>query len=234
MQASVAQGFANRMGGDFRGRRAQFRLAVFRWAAVLLAVVGVAACSGRKPEPIARGSVVLVLGDSITAGYGLSPEQSWVRTLAAETGWQIVNAGVSGDTTAGGLARLPTLLDEHRPQAVIVELGGNDMLKRLPSTQAVANLEAMLGEIRARGARPILMATPQPSIAGAVLSSLSDAPFYAEIAKRKEVPLIDDVLATVLSKSEYKLDQLHPNAEGHRRVGEAAAKRLRQAGLVGK
>jgi acyl-CoA hydrolase len=191
------------------------------------------ACSGKKADPIPRGAVVLVLGDSITAGYGLGADKAWTATLAAETGWQVINAGVSGDTTAGGAARLPALLDEHQPQAVIVELGGNDMLRRRSSRETIANIEAMLADIRARGARPILMATPQPSVTGAVFSSLSDAPFYAEIADRQSVPLIDGVLAKVLSNPEYKLDQLHPNADGHRRVGEAAAKVLRAQGLAG-
>lgn len=199
------------------------------WLGVVLAGCG----DGRKAEPLPRGAVVIVLGDSITAAHGLSPEQAWTSVLAAQTGWQVINAGLSGDTTGGGRARLPALLDEHRPAAVIVELGGNDMLRRLPASQTSANLEAMLAAIGAAGARPILMATPQPSIAGAVFANLSDAPFYADVAKRQGVPLIADVLADVLSKPDYKLDHLHPNAEGQRRVGEAAVKALRKLGLAG-
>jgi acyl-CoA thioesterase-1 len=203
--------------------------------AFLLALMSLmlAACSGQAKEvPLPRGAVVLVIGDSITAGYGLGADKSWAATLVAETGWQVINAGVSGDTTAGGLERLPALLDEHKPKAVIVELGGNDMLRRHGSTETVANIEAMLEAIRRTGARPILMATPQPSIAGAVFAKLSDAPFYAEIAERQSVPLIADVLARILSTSELKLDQIHPNAEGHRQLGVAAAKALRKLGLV--
>ena len=199
------------------------------WLGVLLAGCG----GGKKAEPLPRGAVVVVLGDSITAAHGLTHEQSWTSVLAAQTGWQVINAGLSGDTTSGGRARLPALLDEHRPAAVIVELGGNDMLRRLPASETAANLEAMLAAIRAAGARPILMATPQPSIAGAVFASLSDAPFYADLAERQGVLLIADVLADVLSKPDYKLDHLHPNAEGQRRVGEAAVKAMRKMGLVG-
>lgn len=191
-----------------------------------------AGCGGRKADPIARGAVVLVIGDSITAGYGLGPDKAWTAVLETKSGWRVVNAGVSGDTSAGGRARLPALLEEHRPAAVIVELGGNDMLRRQSSSETVANLDAMLDAIRAAGARPILMATPQPSIAGVAFSSLSDAPFYAEIAERKKVPLIADALATVLSKADHKLDQLHPNLAGHQLLGEKVAAALADAGLL--
>lgn len=199
---------------------------------VCCALALLAACGGRKAEPIARGAVVLVIGDSITAGHGLGADKAWTTVLEAKSGWRIVNAGISGDTSEGGRARLPGLLEEHRPAAVIVELGGNDMLRKQPTAATVANLDAMLAAIRAAGARPILMATPQPSIAGAVFSNLSDAPFYAEIAQRQQVPLIADALAAVLSKADYKLDQLHPNQEGQRRLGEKVAAALADAGLL--
>jgi acyl-CoA hydrolase len=202
------------------------------WLAVLILMSALAACSGKKYEAIPVGARVLVIGDSITAGYGLSPEQAWTTTLAAETGWQVINAGVSGDTTAGGSERLPALLDEHQPLAVIVELGGNDMLRRQSPTSIVANLETMIGEIHRRGSRPILMAVPRPNIAGVVFSSLSDAPFYAVMAREKNIPVIEDILSDTLSKPELKLDELHPNSEGHRQIGKGVAGTLRKLGLV--
>ena len=202
------------------------------WLAVLILMSALAACSGKKYEVIPFGARVLVIGDSITAGYGLSPEQAWTTTLAAETGWQVINAGVSGDTTAGGSERLPALLDEHHPLAVIVELGGNDMLRRQSPAIIVANLEKMIGEISRRGYRPILMAVPRPNIAGVVFSSLSDAPLYAGIGKEKNIPVIEDILSDTLAKPELKLDELHPNSEGHRQIGKGVAGALRKQGLV--
>lgn len=198
----------------------------------LLLLCVLVACSGNKPDAIPAGSKVLVIGDSITAGYGLNPEQSWTTHLAGETGWRVINAGVSGDTSSGGLARLPALLDEHQPAVVIVELGGNDMLRRQSPASIAANIESMLAEIRRRGACPILMATPQPSLAGVFFSSLSDAPFYAEIARKQKLPLIEGVLSSTLSRQEFKLDELHPNQEGHQRIGKDAVMALRKQGLV--
>lgn len=217
----------------YRSRSARQPLSVARrFFLALCAATLLGACGGKKSEPIARGAVVLVIGDSITAGYGLGPDKAWTVALESRSGWRIVNAGISGDTSAGGRARLPALLEEHQPAAVIVELGGNDMLRRQPTAAIVANIDAMLDAVRASGARPILMATPQPSIAGAVFSSLSDAPFYAEIAQRQQVPLIADALAAVLSKADYKLDQLHPNLAGHQLLGEKVAAALADAGLL--
>jgi acyl-CoA hydrolase len=200
------------------------------WLATLL--FALAACSGSKFDAVPAGAKVLVVGDSITAGYGLGPEQAWTTRLASETGWQIVNAGVSGDTTSGGVERLPALLDEHQPVAVIIELGGNDMLRRQSSAAIVANLESMLGEIERRGARPILMSVPKPEIAGIFFASLADAPFYAEIGARKKIPLIENVLAKVLARPELKLDRLHPNGTGQQEIGKGAASALRKQGLV--
>lgn len=199
--------------------------------ALLADVSALGGCSRPSESPVARGAVVLVLGDSITAAYGLPREASWVTHLAGLTGWRTVNGGVSGDTVQQGRDRLSALLEEHKPAAVIVELGGNDMLRRHALTDIRAGLAGILAEVRQAGARPILMAIPAPSVAGAAFGNLEDAEFYAELAKQNKVPLIDEAVAEVLSKGALKLDQLHPNAEGHRVLAEKVAERLRKIGL---
>lgn len=198
--------------------------------ASLLALL--AACSADKAEPLPPGTVVLALGDSLTAGYGLTTGQAWPALLAEKTGWQVVNGGVSGDKTGDALARLPALLDEHAPKLVLVTLGGNDMLRKLPEEQTRGNLARILELIRSRNAQPVLLATPKPSVAGVVFQSLSPPPFYAEIAKERKVPLIADAIADVLSDPGLKLDQLHPNAEGHQVLAGKAFDALRQLGYV--
>jgi len=198
--------------------------------AVLLSLL--AACGGQRAEPLPPGSVVLALGDSLTAGYGLDPEQAWPALLAARTGWQIVNGGVSGDQTADALARLPALMDEHAPKLVLVTLGGNDMLRKLPEAQTRGNLARILALTGSRGAQPVLLATPRPSVAGVVFQRLSAAPFYAEIARERKVPLIEDAIAEVLSDPDLKLDQLHPNAEGQRVLADKLFDALRKLGYV--
>ena len=198
--------------------------------ASLLALL--AACSADKAESLPPGTMVLALGDSLTAGYGLTTGQAWPALLAEKTGWQVVNGGVSGDKTGDALARLPALLDEHAPKLVLVTLGGNDMLRKLPEEQTRGNLARILELIRSRNAQPVLLATPKPSVAGVVFQSLSPPSFYAEIAKERKVPLIADAIAEVLSDPELKLDQLHPNAEGHKALAGKAFDALRQLGDV--
>ena len=198
-------------------------------AVLLLAV----ACGGtRKEAALPAGSKVLALGDSLTAPHGVKPGEDWPTLLAQKTGWVVINAGVSGDTSAGALARLPALLDEHQPQLVLVTLGGNDMLRKLPQAQTVANLGRMLDLVKASGAKAVLLATPKPSIAGAVFNNLSPADFYAEVAKDKKVPLIEDALPGVLSDTALKSDQLHPNAAGHALLSEKITQALKKIGYA--
>jgi acyl-CoA hydrolase len=178
------------------------------------------------------GSKVLALGDSLTAPHGVKPGEDWPTLLGQKTGWIVINGGVSGNTRAQALERLPALLDEHQPQLVLVTLGGNDMLRKLPQAQTVANLGSMLDLVKTRGAKAVLLATPKPSIAGAVFNSLSPADFYADVAKDRKVPLIADALPEVLSDAALKGDQLHPNVAGHALLSEKIHADLKKIGFV--
>jgi acyl-CoA hydrolase len=201
---------------------------------LFLLVLLLAACGGSKKEDVLpAGSKVLALGDSLTAPHGVKPGEDWPTLLGQKTGWVVINAGISGDTSAGALGRLPALLDEHQPQLVLVSLGGNDMLRKMSQAQTVANLGRMLDLARNSGAKTVLLATPKPSIAGAVLNNLSAADFYAEVAKDKKVPLIEDAIADVLSDTNLKGDQLHPNAAGHALLGEKIHEALKKIGFAG-
>ena len=186
-----------------------------RTVLALLALLLAAACSQPREAVLPPGTKVLALGDSLTAAHGVAPDEAWPTLLATRTGWIVINGGVSGDTSAGALQRLPALLDEYGPQLVLVTLGGNDMLRRLPQGQTVANLGQILEMVKAHGARAVLIATPRPSIAGAVFNNLAAADFYRQLAKDHGVPLIEDAMADVLSDTQLKGDQLHPNAAGH-------------------
>ena len=136
----------------------------FQWAIGLAALL-LAFCA--QPQPAAKPMpgtppTVLVMGDSLSAAYGLDADEGWValtaeRIAERRPGWRVVNASISGETTAGGLARLPALLAEHKPALVIVELGANDGLRGLPLAQARANLAGALDAIRGAGARALLI-----------------------------------------------------------------------------
>ena len=199
---------------------------------LVAAIILVAACSKVKEDALPAASRVLALGDSLTAGAGVSAEEAWPALLASRTGWEVINGGVSGDTSSAGLQRLPALLEQHDPVLVLVTLGGNDMLRRIPQQQTIANLEQILSLIKAHGAKSVLLATPQPSIAGAVFHQLSAADFYGKVAKVQQVRLIEDAMADVLSDPKLKVDQLHPNAAGHARLADDIFEELKSIGYV--
>ena len=176
---------------------------------------------------------MLALGDSITFGSGAAADASYPVRLAEATGWQVINAGVPGDTSAQALARLPALLEEHRPVLVLVSIGGNDFLRRLPDSATHANVERIVATVRGTGALPVLVAVPRPTLLAAAGGALGDHPLYAEIAAAQRVPLVADAWGKVLGDALLKSDQIHANADGYEAFAKALHKRLVQLGLAG-
>lgn len=199
---------------------------------LIVAIVLVTACAKTKEEALPPGSRVLALGDSLTEGAGVTPPEAWPALLASRTGWVVINGGVSGDTSGGALRRLPALLEEHKPALVLVALGGNDMLRHIPQQETVANLESILTLIKAHGAKAVLLATPNPSLMGAVFQNLSAADFYQRVADAQQVPLIKDAIADVISDPQLKGDPLHPNAAGHALLAEKIFDALKSIGYA--
>jgi acyl-CoA hydrolase len=142
---------------------------------LIATIVLVVACGKVKEDAIPAGARVLTLGDSLTKGAGVAPEEAWPDLLANRTGWVVINGGVSGDTSGAALLRLPSLLEQYAPVLVLVTLGGNDMLRHIPQEETIANLGKTLTLIKAHGAKPVLLATPNPSLMGAVFQHLSAA-----------------------------------------------------------
>lgn len=194
------------------------------WLALALLL---AACSQPPGLPrLAPDDVVLAFGDSLTAGVGAEPDQAYPAQLAGLIGRRVVNAGVSGETTAEGLARLGEQLDEHGPRLLLLCLGGNDMLRRQPAEATAANLRAMVRLARERGVAVVLIGVPQPSLLGGAPA------FYPEIAKEFGLAYEGEAFVDVLRDRQLKSDLIHANAEGYRRVAERLARRLRAAGAV--
>jgi len=191
-----------------------------------------AACGKDKEQVIPAGSVVLALGDSLTAGAGVTQAEAWPNLLASRSGWVVINGGINGDTSSAALQRLPALLEQHTPALVVVTLGGNDMLRRIPQAETIANLEKILSLIRAQSAKSLLLATPQPSLTAAVFQNLSAADFYRELAEAQRVPLIEDAIAEVISDPQLKGDPLHPNAAGHALLSEKIFTELQAIGYA--
>jgi len=168
----------------------------------------------------AETPVILVFGDSISAGYGLARvEQGWVALLQTRLkdqgyGYQVVNASVSGETTAGGLARLPRALTLHRPKIVILELGGNDGLRALPIAQMRANLAQMVDLATAAGAKVLLLGMRMPPNYGPDYTEQFHA-CYSDLARDKKLPAVPFFLNDVaLLPNLMQADGIHPNELG--------------------
>lgn len=183
-------------------------------------------------QALPAGSVVLAFGDSITHGTGAAPEAAYPAQLAQLSGWNVVNGGVPGDTSAQALVRLPALLDEHRPALVIVSVGGNDLLRRLPEGDTVANLRRSIALARDAGAQVVLVAVPRPTLAASLGAGLSDHPLYDKLASELALPLHAGGWARVLGDEKLKSDSIHANAEGYRAFAQGLASTLRASGLL--
>lgn len=192
------------------------------------------ACGKRPPQAQAlpAGSTVLALGDSLTSGVGATQDTAYPTVLQALTGWQVVNGGVSGDTTAQALTRLPALLQEHQPRLVIVSIGGNDFLRQMSAGTAKATIREISRTAQAAGAEVLLVAVPQVSLLAAGTGSLKDHPLYAELAEELKLPLHADGWADVLSRPELRADTVHANAQGYRQFAEGLVQTLRKVGWL--
>lgn len=204
--------------------------------ALLCAAALLLAACARSPQyqPLPRGAVVLAFGDSVTHGTGAGPGEDYPTRLAALTGWQIENHGIPGDTARAAKQRIRPALDEVKPQLVIVEIGGNDFLRRHPEDETRENVRAIVTAVRQRDIPVLLVAVPKFSLVGAAFGALPDAEFYAEIAKQEKVPLLPDLFADILSDNTLKADPIHPNAQGYAKLAEGIAARARELGLLPK
>ena len=166
-----------------------------------------------------QAAVVLVLGDSISAGYGLeNPRQGWVGLLADKIKasgkpWEVVNASISGDTSAGGLARLDDLLARHKPGLLVLELGANDGLRGLQPSLMQANLAQIIARAKKAGAKTLLLGMRIPPNYGKKYNDLFEAAFPA-LAKEQGVAYVPFLLEGVGGNAQLmQPDGLHPNLE---------------------
>lgn len=164
---------------------------------------------------------ILIVGDSISAAFGLEIDQGWTALLEErleEEGAdiEVMNASVSGDTTAGGLARLPRLLEQHNPDLVVIELGGNDGLRGMPPTNMQQNLSAMVEQSQEAGAEVLLLGMRIPPNYGVRYTQAFEQVF-ADISEKYDVALLPFVLDGIAGEADQSLmqsDGIHPTAEG--------------------
>ena len=199
-----------------------------RACCLVLLAAALAGCGGSLPKlsRLPADAVVLAFGDSLTFGTGAQAETSYPVVLEKLIGRKVWSAGVPGEVSAAGLARLPSALDFYQPKLLILCHGGNDFLRKLGDSQAAENLRAMIRLAKERGMEVLLVAVPKPGLFP------SPPDFYAEIAKEFRLPLEDAALKTILSDAELKSDIAHPNARGYAKLAEAVAALLKKSGAV--
>ena len=204
-----------------------------RVAGAGLLAAALAGCGRDKKtaQPVPPGSTVLALGDSLTFGTGASAETSYPTVLAGLTGWNVVNAGVSGDTSAQALARLPALLAEHQPKLVIVSIGGNDFLRKLPESDTRAHVHAICKQSLDAGAQVLLVAVPRATVAAA-LGQMTDHALYAEVAKDLKIPLQREAWGEVLAQPDLRADAVHANARGYAQFARSVQSTAAAVGLL--
>jgi acyl-CoA thioesterase-1 len=188
--------------------------------------VGAAAAMPATAQGSASAPTLLVVGDSLSAEYGLARGSGWVALLEARLAQEkravkVVNASISGDTTSGGRSRLPALLAQHRPQTVVIELGGNDALRGLPLATTRANLDAMAGAAKAAGAKVLIVGMAVPPNYGRQYGE-DFARLFGTVARAQHAALAPFLLAGVADAPNadalFQADRIHPKAEAHPRM----------------
>lgn len=178
------------------------------------------------PPPAAAGKRLLVVGDSLSAEYGLPRGTGWVSLLSRQLAQQpvpvpVVNASVSGDTTAGGRSRLPALLLQHRPTHVVIELGGNDALRGLPLSMTQANLQAMAQAAKASGAKVLLVGMQVPPNYGRQYSE-EFAALFDKVASSESLAVVPFLLKGIADAPQsaqlFQADGIHPNESAQARM----------------
>ncbi len=187
-----------------------------------------AGCSPSVPKvsKLAPAEVIVAFGDSLTFGTGATEAESYPVVLEQLIARRVVRAGVPGEVTAGSLARLQQVIDEHKPKLMIVCLGGNDMLRKMNEGQIKANLRSIIKTIKAQGISVVLVGVPKPALV------TSAPPFFEEIAMEFGIPYEGKIVNDILYQRDQKSDAIHPNAKGYRRMAEAIAALLKKAGAV--
>ncbi|MCG9553657.1 arylesterase [Vibrio sp. Isolate31] len=178
-------------------------------------------------------SKLLILGDSLSAGYNMDIKQSWPSLLPDALAKHakaviVVNGSISGDTTGNGLARLPQLLEDHAPDTVLIELGANDGLRGFPPKLMSSNLDQIIKQVKAAGAKPIMMQIKIPPNYGKRYNQQFEYVFAA-LADQQNVPLLPFFLEHIILKPEWMMnDGLHPKPEAQPWIAEFVAEELYQ------
>ena len=199
------------------------RRKILHFSASLATALACAFAGGGAAAAAPAGKELVVVGDSVSAEFGLTRGSGWVallgqRVAAEKLPWTVSNASISGDTTSGGLARLPTVLKQRHPKVVVIELGGNDALRGLPMSDTRKNLDAMTALAEATGARVLIAGMMVPPNFGRKYQA-EFAQMYADVAAAHHAALVPFIFAGIADRPDaddwFQADRIHPLAKAH-------------------
>jgi len=198
--------------------------------AVTLILILFTLFSNKEPrmQKLNKNDTILAFGDSLTYGFGASPNESYPVQLQKLSGLTVINAGINGETSSEGLKRLPSHLnDDPSVKLMILCMGGNDILQKQPMPQLKRNLKEMISLAKNRGISVLLISVPDISLFG-----LSPVALYAEVAEEENIPLVSGLLTDILGNPSLKSDQIHPNANGYKKMAHEIDKALKKQGWL--
>lgn len=175
-------------------------------------------------KPLPPNATILAFGDSLTAGKGAHPSQSYPAVLQKLSRIKVINAGLSGEISANGLKRLPALLKKHKPDLIVICHGGNDIIRKLNLQQTKNNIIKMITLAKSSNSQVLLLATPKPTLL------VPPAKIYFEIAETTQVELDADTMPSTLKNKKLKSDTYHPNAAGYQFIAKQVFTRLTNLG----
>lgn len=193
----------------------------------LFFIIFVSACDPTEPlKPLASNAVILAFGDSLTYGTGAAKTESYPALLQQQLTMTVINGGVPGEISSEGRSRLPKLLEEVKPDLVILCHGGNDLLRRGNPEQLKRNLHNMIKQITEKGIPILLIAVPEPNI------MLTPPSLYQELAEEYKLNVDIQTMPNILSNRALKSDAIHPNAAGYRLLADAIIEKLESSGAI--
>lgn len=193
---------------------------------VVLSILLVSCTSQPQLPKLSPPSVILAFGDSLTYGTGAGRSEAYPAVLERLSGFEVVNAGIPGEVTAKGLARLPQVLEDVQPELMILCHGGNDLIRKTGEQVAVDNLRAMIQLAKQQGVSVILVAVPKPSI------MLDEPEYYQQVAAEFKIPVLTGILPKILRKPSMKSDVIHPNNKGYKALAEAIYELMSEVGAI--
>ncbi|NMP17595.1 GDSL-type esterase/lipase family protein [Thalassotalea sp. Y01] len=195
-------------------------------AFVLLILFVVSACSDARLKPLGYGATILAFGDSLTSGVGVKTQYSYPSILSELTGREVINAGVSGELTEQGVARLPYLLQSHAVDVLVLIEGGNDILRNKNLKQTKQNLAAMIEMAQAKNIDVILVGMPLKKLFS------KSAPLYGELAEQYQLTYDGEIIRELMTDTDMKSDSVHFNKQGYRALANAIDQLMQDNGAL--